>query len=290
MWFWLALGSAVFGAIEVILSKSLVGKVSPALLSWAFFALTLPILLPLTLYQGIPSINSMFLVGIIGSSVAFVFARTIFNDALRNNLISQILPLTAFSGIFTYLFGLIFLSETLRIIPLLGLFSVIIGSYILNVDQAKEDALKPFKLLFLTRGSLLFLLSVLLGSATVILDKIGVINTTPNNPAFVLFTEQIIMTGLMTAYLIKKENGTWVKQLKQNFRALFIVSFVVLLIGLLVYYAYIDGPAALIIGIKRLQIFFILILSAIIFNDKPTKYSWMATFIMILGVLMIRLG
>lgn len=290
MWFWLALGSAVFGAIEVILSKSLVSKVSPALLSWALFALTIPVLLLLSLLQGIPSLNLMFWAGVIGSSVAFVFARTIFHGALRDNLISQILPLTAFSGIFTYLFGLILLSEALRFIPVLGLFSIIFGSYILNVNQAKTDILKPFKLLFLTKKSLIFLLAIFLGSLTAILDKIGVVNTNPNNPAFVLFTEHIIMTGLMTAYLIKRENNTWINQLKHNFKALFITSSVILLIGLLAFYAYIDGPAALVMGIKRLQIFFILILSAIIFNDKPTRYSWIATFIMVAGVLMIRLG
>lgn len=290
MWFWLTLGSAVFGATEIILSKRILHKVSPAVLSWALFALTLPVLIPITIWQGIPTINALFLVGVTGSALFFVFARTIFNSALRDNLVSKILPLTAFSGIFTYIFGLIMLSETLRPLPVAGLFTILIGSYILNVDQAKEDILEPFKLLFRTRGALLLLASILLGSITVIFDKIGVKNTFPNNPTFVILAEQVLQSSFITVYLIKRERKTWFSSLKQNFYYLFFLSLIFLVVSFLVFYAYIDGPVALIIGIKRLQIFFILVMGYIFLRDKPTKHSWMATTVMVLGALMIKLG
>ena len=51
-----------------------------------------------------------------------------------------------------------------------------------------------------------------------------------------------------------------------------------------------DGPVALVIGVKRLQIFFMLLMGYLFFKDKTTKHIWVATFIMVLGVLMIRLG
>ncbi|OGE18901.1 hypothetical protein A2967_00450 [Candidatus Daviesbacteria bacterium RIFCSPLOWO2_01_FULL_41_32] len=290
MWFWLALASAVLGAIEVILSKWALNKVSPALLSWSLFALTLPILIPLALLQGFPSFNVLFITGIIGSSLFFVFARTLFNGALRDSLVSQILPLTAFSGFFTYIFGLIILAETIRPIPVAGLFTVIIGSYVLNVDQVKENIFEPFKLLFKTRGALLLLLAILLGSITAIFDKIGVKNTFPENPTFVIFAEQLIQSVLMTGYLLKTEKKTWIPSLKQNFYLLFIISILFLAISFLILYAYKDGSVALILGVKRLQIFFILILGYIFLKDKPTKQSWFATAIMILGVLMIKSG
>lgn len=290
MWFWLTLGSAIIGAIEVILSKHALRKVSPAVLSWSFFALTLPILIPITFWHGIPSINLLFLIGVSSSSLLFVTGRTIFNDALKQNLVSQILPLTAFSGVFTYIFGLFLLSETIKPIPVIGLFSVIFGSYILNADQAKEDLLKPFKLLFRTRSALLILFAILLGSITAIFDKVGVKNTSPENPTFVIFSEQILQSALMTAYLVRNERKTWIPSLKQNFNLLFLISLMFLGVPFLVMYSYIDGPVALIIGVKRLQIFFILIMGYIFLKDKPTKHSWIATMIMILGVLMIKLG
>lgn len=290
MWFWLALGSAVLGAVEIILSKKILGRVSPALLSWSFFVLTLPIVIAIAFFQGIPQINSLFLIGVIGSSLFFVVARTLFNQALQNNLVSQLLPLTAFSGVFTYIFGLFMLSESLRILPLIGLFSVIIGSYILNADQAKEDLLKPFKLLMEAKGSLFFLIALLLGSITAIFDKMGVKNTFPENPTFVILSEQVMQSVLMSAYLFKAESKTWLPSLKQNFLMLFLMSVIFLAVSFFVFYAYIQGSVALVIGIKRMQIFFILIMGYFFLKDRPTRHSWIATIIMILGVVLIRLG
>lgn len=289
MWFWLALGSSVFGAIDVILNKKALSKVSPVLLSWALFTLTIPILIPIAISQGLPSINSLFIIAVLGSSLTYVFSKTLLNYSLQQSLISKILPLTAFSGLFSYIFGVILLSETIRLIPVLGLCSIVIGSYILNADQAKEDLLKPFKLLFSSKNSILLLISIILAGLTVILDKIGLINTFPQNPTIVMLTEQIVMSLGLTAYLLKKQKD-WVYDLKKNFKILFINSLVFLAIGFMIFYAYLDGPAALIIGIKRLQIFFILILGMILFKDKPTKHSWIASAVMVLGVLMIRLG
>ncbi len=290
MWFWLALGSAVLGAIDLILNKKLVHRVSPALLSWALFTLPLPIMIPFAMLSGIPAINTLFLIGVIGSSLTFVFAKTLFNGALKNNIVSQILPLTAFAGLFSYIFGLILLSESLRFIPVLGLVAIVAGAYILNADQAREDIFRPFKLLFNTRGALLLLASIILGSLTVILDKMGVINTFPKNPIFVIICEQVIQSAFMTGYLIKKEGRIWIPSLKRNFNLLFLNSLLYLAISFLVLYAYIDGPAALVTGIKRLQIFIALTLGIIFLKDKPTKHAWIATIIMILGVLMIKLG
>src|SRR3989338_5841292 len=290
MWFWLALASAVLGALDVILSKRILHKVSSSVLAWSTFTLSIPPLFILSLKDGIPTFNLIFYVGVFGSSLAFVFAKTIGNLSLKQNLVSKIMPLSAFSGIFTYIFGLIILSETIRLIPLLGVLSVIFGSYILNADQAKEDFLKPFKIVFATKTSVFFLIAVMLGSLTAVLDKLALNNTMPQNPAFTILIEQIIMSVMLTPYLLRNKSKTWVKEVKNNFLRLFLISIIFLITGLLVFYAYTDGPVALIIGVKRLQIFFILLMGYLFFKDKPTKHVWVATAIMILGVLMIRLG
>ena len=291
MWFWLALFAAVLGAVDVILSKKILHKVSAAVLTWSLFTLTIPILIYLVLREGIPTLNQFFFIGVLGSSLVFVFSKTIGSGILKKNLISKILPLTSFGGVFTYIFGLIFLSESIRLIPLLGLLSIIFGSYILNADQAREDFLKPFKLIFLRKESLLFLLAIMLGSLKVILDKWALGNTVPTSPIFTILIEQIIMSTMLGAYMVGKESKTWTVEIKKNFGLLFLNSIVFLITGLLVFYAYaFGGPVALVIGVKRLQIFFILVMGYLFFKDKPTKHTWIATAIMILGVLMIKLG
>jgi drug/metabolite transporter (DMT)-like permease len=291
MWFWLALGSAVIGAIDVIISKKALHKVSAAVLAFCLFALTIPILIYISWREGIPALNSLFFIGAFGSSITFVIAKTITNQVLKQNLISKILPLTAFAGFFTYIFGLLFLSETIRTIPLIGLLSVVVGAYILNADQAKEDLLKPLKLLFLEKESLIYLFAIMLGSLVVILDKWALSNTIPNSPTFTLLIEQIIMSILLGIYMIKREENTYLREIKNNFGILFLNSVTNLVVGFFIFYAYsLGGSVALVVGVKRLQIFLILLMGYLFFKDKSTKHVWIATAIMILGVLMIKLG
>ena len=290
MWFILAFGSAVLGAIDVILNKKCLNKVSAAVLTWSLFTLSLPPIAIVALRGGLPTVNQMFFFGVIGSSLTFVFSKTITNSTLKNNLVSKVYPLTAFNGLFIYLFGLIFLSESIRLIPLIGLLSVIFGSYILNADKAKEGLLKPFKILFTNKASLLFMFAILLNSITTIFDKTGINNTQPINPAFTLLMENVIMVVMLTVYLITKEKITWIKEFKTNFGILFINSLIYSVVSLLVFMAFTDGPVALVMAVKRLQIFFILILGYLFFKDKPTKYAWIASFIMAFGVFLIKVG
>lgn len=291
MWFWLAIASSVFGAFDVILAKKVLPKVSSAVLTWSIFTFSIPILFYLVLKEGAPDINVVFFLATASSSVIYIFSKTINNTVLRQNLISKILPLASFNGIFTYIFGLLLLSESIRLIPILGLLSIISGAYIMNVDQARESIWKPFKLLFTKGDSALFLLTILMSSIAVVLDKTALNNTAPSSPVFTMLIEQTIMSALLGIYLIKSENKTWTIEVKRNFTLLFLNSFIFLIGGLLVFYAYaVGGPVALVFGIRRIQIIFILVMSHLFFKDKPTKHTWIATAIMILGILMIKLG
>jgi uncharacterized membrane protein len=207
MWFWLAFASAILGSIDVIINKLLLHKVSAGVLTWSLFTLSFPPLIYFAFKDGIPSVNQFFFIGVTGSAVTFVFSKTITNQTLKSNLISKVFPLTAFSGLFTYLLGLLFLSESIRLIPVTGLMFIIAGSYILNAENAREDLLKPFKILFADKASVLFLFAILLNSITSIFDKTALNNTTPANAAFTLFFENIIMIIIMTYYLIKKREN-----------------------------------------------------------------------------------
>jgi len=289
MWFWLAFGSALLGSVDVILNKHCLKKVSAAVLSWALFSLPIPFLLYFVIKSGLPSLTQLFYVGVFGSSFTLVFSKTITNGVLKKTNLSQIFPLTAFTGIFNYVLGLLFLSETIRFIPLIGLFTVIVGSYLLNLDQAKENFFKPFKMLFADRISLLFLFSMFLNSLSSIFDKIGVSHTHPTSPIFTILAENICMSILLMIYLFKKEPG-WLQHVKQNIPFLAINSVIFQIMSLLIFTAFSGGPVALVMGIKRFQIFFVLLLSYLFFKDKPKKHVWFASLVMALGVLLIKIG
>ncbi len=290
MWFLLAFISAILGAVDVILNKKCLEKMSAAVLTWALFAFSIPGLAIFALKNGVPALNYLFFIGVIGSALTFVFSKTITNETLKNNQISQVFPLTAFSGLFVYVLGLIFMGESLRPIPILGLFSIVLGSYILNADKSNGDLLRPFKVLFNNKASLLFLLAIFLNSVTTIFDKTAILNSIPNNSAFVLLAENLCMAIMLSVYLYKKEKVTWMREIKENISMLLLTCTIYTFVSLLVMNAFIEGPVALVMAIKRLQIFFILILGYIFFHDKPTRHAWVASAVMIIGVLLIRLG
>lgn len=290
MWFTLALISSVLGAIDVVLNKLCLNKVSAVVLTWSLFTLSLPFIAFFALKSALPAVNLLFYLGVLGSAISFVLSKTITNQILKNHLVSQIFPLTAFNGLFLYLLGLVFLAESIRLVPVIGLIAIIFGSYLLNADKVKEGFLKPFQTLFTNKASLIFLGATFLNSLTTIFDKVGINNTQPINPAFALLIENLIMVAFLTVYLFQKEKTTWVNEVKNNLGILLINCAVYTVVSLLIFNAFTSGPVALVMGIKRLQIFFILILGYFFFKDKPSKYAWSASAMMALGAILIKLG
>jgi len=208
----------------LLLTKKILHKVSAAVLTWSLFALTLPIVAVVVFLIGIPSVNQLFFIGVFGSAFSFVFAKTIINDTLKQNLISKVFPLTAFGGFFTYIFGLLLLSESIRPIPVLGLTTVLVGAYFLNLDQAKENFFKPFQVLFTSKSSLIYIFAIILGSITSVFDKMGITNSQPNSPVFVMLFEQATMSALLFLFLVRRQKETWFVEIKENFKLLLLNS------------------------------------------------------------------
>ena len=288
MWFWWSLIAAVFAAVSVILTKKALQNVSASLVAWVLFSLNTPILILIAFKDGVTEVNSLFFLGAIGSASVFGIGKTIRLAAIKQNLLSKIAPLATFSAVFAYLLALIFLSEKIKLMGVIGLLLIILGAYILNAENLSKDLLKPFKLLFTEKASGLFMLGVLLASISAILDKISITNTFPTNPSLTLLMENIVISIILFIYLQKKKQG-WIKQLKDNFKLLTLTSIIYMLSAIAVFSAFAIGPVALVIGIKQLQLFFVLLLSYLTFQDKPTKHSLLASVVMVIGVILIKL-
>ena len=274
--------------MSVIINKHILKKVHVPLLTWSLFAFPLPLLFWLSFKDGIPNINGLFLLGTAGSALSFVLAKSFTLHSIKNNLLSKIYPLVSFSVFFTYIFGLIFLSETIKLSAFLGLLLILMGGYILNAENAKESILIPFKLLFFEKGSLIFLIAMVLSSITSVFDKIGLTNVVPSNPSIVLFTENTFMTVLLTGYLTHKHKN-WVNEIKNNFWLLLLASLVYMTLVIVAFLGFISGPVALVIGVKKVEILLVMILSLFIFKDKPAKHSVAAAIFMLSGIVLTKL-
>jgi len=289
MWFWYAIGSAFVSAISIILNKKALKNINASLVSWSLFAFSIPILAYPALKDGWPKLNAIFWIAITASVVSFAYAKTLTLKSLKGSLMSKIVPLAFFMVLFNYLFGLIFLSESLRLIPIIGLIFIIAGGYFLKVEEAKEDILKPFKLLLTNKGSRAYLLAMIIMPLTSIFDKYGLKNIQPVNQSFLLLLENFITTVLIGFYMTKNDHN-WVKNLKVNFKTLFINGLVYAGVALLFLYGITTGAVALVSGVKKLEVFFVLIFGWLLFGDKPKRGVSIGSLIMLVGVTLIKLG
>lgn len=289
MWFWYAILSAVVSAISVILNKKALKNINTSLVSWSLFAFSIPFLIYPALKDGIPKINNLFWIAITASVVGFAYAKTITLRSLKGSLMSEVVPLAFFAVLFQYIFGIIFFSESLKLVSIIGLVFIISGGYTLKVEEAKEDFLKPFKLLITNKNSLMYLIAMLMMTITTVFDKTGLINIKPTNQSFLLLIENIMTTVLIGVYMTKKDKK-WVWDLIENFWPLFLNGIAYMILSLLFLYGITTGALALVSGVKKLEVFFVLILGWFLFGDKPKRGVWMGSLIMLLGVILIKFG
>lgn len=290
MWFWFALLSSLVSGISVILNKHALKKVSASLVSWALVALSLPIIAIPAFRNGWPKMNFWwFAFGVIGSSLFYGLAKTLNLKSIKHSNISEVFPLISFGVLFSYILGLLFLNEILRPLPLLGLLIIIIGAYALKAVELKEDLVKPLKSLITHKGSFIFVISTFVMSFSGVFDKVALKNVFVDNVYFILFFENLLVTLIISTYLIK-EKRRWIQELKDNFFNLFINGMIYTFLALLYLWAITSGPIALVGAIKKLEIFFVLVLGWIFLKDKPIKQAWLGSLIMLLGVLLIRFG
>ena len=289
MWFWYAIFSALVSAISVILNKKALKNINASLVSWSLFAFSIPFLIYPAFKDGWPKLNTVFWIAITASVVSFAYAKTLTLKSLKGSLMSEIVPLAFFMVLFNYLFGLIFLSESLRLIPIIGLIFVIVGGYFLKVEEAKEDILKPFKLLLTNKESRAYLLAMIIMPLTSIFDKYGLKNIQPVNQSFLLLLENIMTTILIGSYMTKKDQK-WMTDLKNHFWSLCLNGVVYTILALLFLYGITTGAVALVSGVKKLEVFFVLVLGWLLFGDKPKRGVWIGSLIMLVGVALIKLG
>jgi len=288
MWFWYGLASAVVGAVSVVINKRILKKVNASVLTWALFTLQIPFLTYLAVKDGLPNIGGIFWLGVGGSAVTFVVGKTLALSSIKQSVLSKVFPLMSLTTAYTYILGSVFLGETIRLLPSVGLVLIVVGVYTLNAQGIKNSLLMPFKLLVTERASRLYLLATVAASMSAIFDKLALTSVSPENPELVMLTENVLMSVALLGFMVKSKKD-WKVQVRDSFWMLLAASLVYMVMGILVFSGFYGGPVVLVSGAKKLQVLFVLLLSWLFFGDKPSKFSWLGTVLMLGGVVIIKL-
>lgn len=143
--------------------------------------------------------------------------------------LSLVVPLMNFSTIFTLLLSPVFLGEFPNLVQFIGILTVVIGSYVLNISRQHVGFLAPLKALANDKGAMIILLVAAMWGMDTIVSKIGLRYSDPFT--WTAYTRAAV--GLIYLPLVLGKDKYFPKSVANNIKpfllmALFIASSVVI--------------------------------------------------------------
>lgn len=287
MWFYAALSMALISGVYTILSKHALKKIDPIVFYWAAILFSIPFILPLVIKEGIPALNYKFFIGVIASVIFYTVSKIIFNKIIQKNNLSEVYPIISLSPIFALIFSMFILSERYSLGEFLAMAITLLGAYVLNISSIKKGFLEPFKLLFKNKVSLWMIISVALIGIVSVFDKLAINNTFPQNEAFAILVENIIIVVCFLPWVFVKRKLVF-PQIVSNIKKFFLMGFLMAASTFLAFWALGNGEAGLVTSVFRTQVFFVLLFSYIFFKDRPKIETIIGSIIMFAGLVLLK--
>jgi drug/metabolite transporter (DMT)-like permease len=214
-----ALVATVLTSFLPILNKYLLRDTRPAVVAWITNAASLPILALGTLFltqcsliwhgslllsctAQVPHVDGIFVAALFASALLNWAATLLSTVALSKADAGLVSPLLTFNPAFTLLIAWLTLDEVPGVRQTLGVGVVLLGAYLLEVEEARTGILAPLRLLLRRPGTLLAMLASALWGTTTVLEKLAIDHMTlPSGPVVAL-----LGTFLMVVFLTP---GAW---------------------------------------------------------------------------------
>lgn len=217
-----ALVATVLTSFLPILNKYLLRDTRPTLVAWIINAASLPILALGTvfltqcaiLWRGgfllscvaqVPRVDGIFVVALL-ASVVFNWAATLLSTvALAKADAGLVSPLLTFNPAFTLLIAWLALNEVPGVRQILGVVIVLLGAYLLEVEEAHMDILTPLRLLLRQPGTLFAIVASALWGTTAVLEKLAIDHMAPpSGPVVALLSTSLIVVLLTPGALVTR--------------------------------------------------------------------------------------
>ena len=138
-WIEISIAAGVFLTIRNALARTLSGKVSPVLISWARFAFNLPLSGPLVFFfslsSGWPTLSLQFYWYCFLTGVAQILANVALVSAFQNTSFAQAIVLHKLEVVFTALFGVAFFAEIPSDLGWVGIILSSLGVMLMNFGE-----------------------------------------------------------------------------------------------------------------------------------------------------------
>ncbi len=287
-WFLLAIISAVFSAAAALFQKKILFSIEALdfslLLSFFNVVLSIPFLLNVN-YTALSSANLLILYfkSILGA-LAFLCVML----SIKNLEISKALPLLALTPGLVAIFAFVFINDSLSVIQVCAILLLLSGTYILEA-RSGQKLLDPFKVFIKSKNHHYVVFALLLFTTTSIIDRL-LLNRYQLPPnAFLGFQHIFFAINFLIIYIIFKKNVARLFKLNSNSIWLLII----LVSVLTVVYRYTEilavkiAPVAMVLSVKRISVFFAVLIGGKIFKEKNLLIKTLATVLIIIGIILI---
>ncbi len=285
VWFLFALGSAIFSALSALTEKKSLMKVHAMEFSCALAILNFLFSLPLIFLADF-DIPLFVLAVMYASSIIATVAFLFIAKGVRHLEVSLVSPLLNLNPAILATLAYFLLNERITHAQVSGIFLIMVGAYIVEINWKKHGILEPVKTMFHSKHTLFILLSCILYAFCSICDKFVLTYVTPFTYLLVIhFFIAINFTILINVFY-----GGF-KDVKESYhragRWIFLMAFFTLTYRLLQAWAISLTLVSLVIPIKRLSTLFATLAGGKLFHEKGTKKRAIACIIMLIGAYLI---
>lgn len=285
MWILFASLNPISEGIRSLFIKKASKEVDPIVISWANNLIPAFSFTALLFFVDI-KFTKEFWIGLIGSGLINVVSNILYMRSISKGDISSVMPMLSFTPLFLLISSPIMIGEFPRLLGLVGILFVVVGSYLLNLNMSKKNILEPFKSLVKNKGTRYMLIVAFLWAISAGFDKMAIRTTSVWQ--YIAFVNVLIFSLLsLIAILSKKITFASIKKGKKN----------LILISCLTTGSYIFHMTALsltlaayVVALKRMSIIISVILGSRFLNEPNILERLLGAIVMVVGVILIVLS
>jgi len=285
VWFIFAFLTALFEATKDVFSKKSLKDIDEYVVAWSLPFFALPFLLPLLLFTKIPALGEQFWLALFTGGSLYAITLILYMKAIKSSDLSITVPMLTFTPLFLLITSPLIVGEFPSIFGLTGIFLIVTGSYLLNINKETQGYFAPFKALLKEKGPRLMLAVAFIWSITSNIDKIGLQNSSPL--FWVIAVDAFV--ALLLFPLCKSRGSGKTTQVHANLRALLKVGLFGGLTSVCQMTAISLTLVAYVISIKRTSAIMGVLFGYLVFKEKGIRERLVGVIVMVLGVLFITL-
>lgn len=281
-WFVLSLICAYFTSTAEVLSKLLMRDNDEWTVGCAMLLVALPFLVPLLAgRESLPLSRDLFI--LIAVQIPFeILAYYIYLSAIRMAPLSLSVPYLSFTPVFAILTAALVLQEHISARGFVGILTVTVGAYVLNMERYADHPLDPLKAVFRTSGSRRMLVVALIWSLTSTLGKKGVQLSDPT--FFGVFYMVTLSIPMLAVAVWRAKRHAGAVNLKGRNRIWLLLGGLAMALSMLAHFHAIErAPVSYMIAVKRTSLIFSVLYGGLIFKEERIRQRLLGTSIMLSG-------